>query len=666
MSLRTRFTFTVEGLPADTFRVARLDGTEAISRPYRFELELLSDNPELDLGAILLRPARLAIGRYDTERRINGVVAEVSQNAARPDRSFAYRAVLVPHLWLMSLARTNRIHGSAGPLTVPDIVGERIAGCGGPVLGPGYAEAQLFSSYDLRDHVAQYEETDLDFISRLMEHVGIFYFFRQGPSQERLILTDGNLGLPPETSGRHLEFRPGGPLSADDIGAIARFDCTLHRMPRTVVLKDYNYRQPQLALQAEHEVDPDGAGEVAEYNAHFRTPEEGAELARIRAEEILAGRTIFTGDAFDPQLAAGYGLRLARHFRGSFNRGYLVTEVHHIGAAPADAEGAANGADHWTGYRNTFTAIPDDVAFRPARKTPWPRIAGIMHSHVDAEGRGVYAELDECGRYRVQVPFDMSGAGPMQGSQFMRMAQPYAGPNEGMHFPLRKNTEVVWGCIDGDPDRPIILGAVPNPLTVSPVTSRNNTTSMIQTPGGVRLAMHDALGGSAETPGAAPAAGGPRANSAGGVGGSEISANPADAWAPVMHVGIGDDPVAYMRLSAASGMTDPSIDTEYATFAAAEQTVLGALGLTAVDVPANGDTPAVKAATWSWMNYADGPHLAYVAGPSSTKVDEEFSLVAEEISLTALKRVAGGGASGLVEVTAGHNMELVVNEGSYS
>ena len=142
-------------------------------------------------------------------------------------------------------------------------------------------------------------------------------------------------------------------------------------------------------------------------------------------------------------------------------------------------------------YRNRFTAIPASVQFRPERVTKKSRFFGLMNAKIDAAGSGQYAELDDLGRYKVILPFDLSGRKDGKASAWLRMMQPYAGSDHGMHFPLHKGTEVLLAFIDGDPDRPVIAGAVPNPATPSPVTGDNQTMAVLQTGGKNRIAIED-------------------------------------------------------------------------------------------------------------------------------------------------------------------------------
>jgi type VI secretion system secreted protein VgrG len=211
----------------------------------------------------------------------------------------------------------------------------------------------------------------------------------------------------------------------------------------------------------------------------------------VRAEEIKCRERLYTGAGDHKAFRAGSTFQLSDHPRADFNAEYLLTEVrHHLDQVLGLPWASATG----TTYRNQFVAIPKSQTFRPERKTEWPSIHGFMHAKIDAGGSGQTAEIDDQGRYKVLLPFDLSGKSGGKASRYVRMMQPYAGGGMGMHFPLHKGTEVLLGFLDGDPDRPIILGAVPNPETGSPVTGKNQSQCKIHTGGGNSLTIEDTDG----------------------------------------------------------------------------------------------------------------------------------------------------------------------------
>ncbi|MEW6670036.1 MAG: type VI secretion system tip protein VgrG, partial [Thermodesulfobacteriota bacterium] len=240
-----------------------------------------------------------------------------------------------------------------------------------------------------------------------------------------------------------------------------------------------------------------GRGEAYYYGDHIRTPEEGERLAKIRAESLLCRREVFQGEGAVPYIAPGFTFDLKEHYRSTFNQGYLVTEVSHEGNQEGYLVSGLSLDDQTEKevfYGNTFTAIPANVQYRPERLTPRPRICGAITAKIDAAGSGQYAELDEHGRYKVVVPFDTSGRKDGKASTWIRMATPYAGSDHGMHFPLHKGTEVLLTFEEGDPDRPVIASAVPNPENPSPVNSANQTKSVITTASGNKIHMEDQAG----------------------------------------------------------------------------------------------------------------------------------------------------------------------------
>lgn len=494
------FESRAKGLSADTFRVVSFLGHEEISQPFRFEIELASEKPDIDLDDILRWPAFLGIERDGELRKIHGVLAEFEQMREGPLDLYYYRALLVPRLWLLSMSCQSQIYQNK---SVPKIIEEELKGARnkGPAelatagLTAGDFELRLTRKYPAREYVVQYQESDLDFISRLMEHEGIFYFFEHDDNKEKIIITDNNIHFPAMAEESKILYRPPSGMAAGHEESVRSISCRQKRLPKKVILKDYNYRTPHVPLQGEAAVDTKGHGLISEYGNHFKTPEDGVVLARIRAEEIRSRQKVFEGEGDCSQFRPGHRFTLDEHYRPEFSREYVIAGVSHTGSQPiAGTAGTSDEEGEKPPYRNAFTAIPSDVPFRPQRRTPKPKLYGIMHAHVDSALLQDRAEIDEQGRYKVVMPFDLSGAGEGKASRFIRMAQPYGGKSHGMHFPLHKGTEVIWACVDGDPDRPIILGAAPNPLNPSVVTHDSYAKNVIKTASGSFLEFNDGPG----------------------------------------------------------------------------------------------------------------------------------------------------------------------------
>ncbi len=486
------FSFVSKALPEDTFTVAELKGTEGLSMLYEFEIMLYADDPEIDLKAVLQNPATLTIiPEGEEERKFHGIPA-IFEQLHEHDEYIYYRLKLVPRLWLADQYHENMLFLDK---KVPEIIEEILKQVG--LTSQDY-ELKLIGSYQPWEYICQYNETDFDFISRWMEREGIYYYFNQSGDAEKLIITDSSTAHQPIEGGA-VSYSPPGQATGSIFEQVQAFTCRQQILPQKVVLKDYNYRKPSLDLKGEADVDSEGRGSVYIYGEHFKTPEEGNALAKIRAEELLCREALFYGESTVSPFLPGYLFELDEHYRDSYNKKYLLTEVTHQGVQ-AEFLAKAAGTSRITelkgpAYENRFICIPDTPQFRPERKAVKPRIDGTLNAKVDAAGDGQYAEIDDEGRYKVKLPFDQSDAGDSKASRWVRMAQPYAGADYGMHFPLHKGIEVLLTFIDGDPDRPIIAGTVPNPETGSPVKGGNQTQSMIRTGGGNQIRIEDSDGG---------------------------------------------------------------------------------------------------------------------------------------------------------------------------
>jgi type VI secretion system secreted protein VgrG len=477
----------------DNVRVAGFRGVEAISQPYRFEIYLLlqgDPGEELDLADAVGAKARLVLDRAKDALPpyiFAGVFSSVELLHELDGRSLV-RAVMVPKLWELGLSRHSRMFTK---MSIPDIIKSILDDAG--FSGDDY-ELRL-GSYPTEEHVCQYRESDLAFISRWMEREGIFYFFEHGEFGEKLVLCDDKTYDNDEV-GKPVRYFP---QLGDDRSAGASFrtfTCRHSTLPTEIKLRDYNYANPNLDVSGVSTVAPNGAGEVNDYGSRFFSPGEGKRLSRLRSEEMLARQVVYHAAGTRLHLRAGYRFELEDHPRSSFNTKYLAIEAHHFGNQAAGQPALRKVLDlqHDDVYFVELNAIPAKTQFRAISATPWPRIYGYENGIVDGPASSDYAQIDAQGRYNVKFMFDESRLKDGGASTFVRMMQPHGGGVEGFHFPLRKNTEVVVSYLGGDPDRPVISGVVPNMLKPSPVTSGNHTKNVIQTGGRNRLEIEDLAG----------------------------------------------------------------------------------------------------------------------------------------------------------------------------
>ncbi|MFT3765788.1 MAG: type VI secretion system tip protein TssI/VgrG [Minicystis sp.] len=460
--------------------VLRLHGEEALGGLFEYRITFAP----ADIGALrghevelLRQPLRLFFEEGDeVVSEVFGVARDVSFEITPNTQTGSIRLTLVPRLFALGQTLATRIFLDR---TLPEILAETL-GAAGFERDRDFVLA-LRGAYPAREFVVQYQESDLAFVQRLAEHAGVTLFFRHAGGRDVAVFADApEVYEQPDGHGGVVEHHVG-----DDRRAAFAIAESWSRVPAGALVHDYNYRTPQLAPQASAgTARPLARGDLIEYGAHAKAPEEAAALARVRAEEAAAGHHVVRGKTRDLALRGGARFTL-RHAAGH-EQPLLLTRVvtrSHPDGAPETPE-----ARDW---HNEITAIPAHVPYRPPRVTPRPRAQGLVHAVVDGALRGPYAEIDEHGRYKVRFRYDLAGRPDLQATHRVRMMQPHAGARYGMHFPLRPGTEVLIGFVEGDPDRPIIVGTAPNPITPSPVEQPNLTQNVLRTGSGNEMVLDD-------------------------------------------------------------------------------------------------------------------------------------------------------------------------------
>ncbi len=467
-------------------RVVGLRGREEISQLFWFEVELVLPegavlpNEAAPGAAVTLRMSRGAVGDdAGEERHVYGIIEWIRDrlDTSRKHRTYVLR--VVPELARLLLVETQEVFIDTN---VPEIIRKKLDlhELAGPRLG------MHTDACPKRELVVQYRESDLAFLSRISEHMGISYVFEHGEQgPERVIFTDDVRTSGQTTTVDQLPFRASG-----EHEGVFSLELERRLIPTTFATQDYNYRRPLADIDGLHELSVNGepignGGGIVEYGSNQKSKDEGNNLAKIRAEERLSQHTVFTGRSAIVGLTAGACPTLVGHPTLE-DQQLIIVAVEHYGAF-----GVGGPADKANTYENTFKAIPAEVRFRPPRVTPRPRIHGLATGTVALGSAGTIggkAQIDGEGRYLVQIHFDtVTHTGEDKPSHRIRMSQPFAGPNHGFHFPLRPGAEVVLAFVDGDPDRPIIVGSVPNATAPSASTSKNSHQNRIQSATGIVL-----------------------------------------------------------------------------------------------------------------------------------------------------------------------------------
>ncbi|MEM6788821.1 MAG: type VI secretion system tip protein TssI/VgrG [Myxococcota bacterium] len=467
-----------DAFDASLLQIAAVDGTERLGQLFRFEIHAGIPASTAPLSPETIRGADVAlVWSVDDEvvHRVGGMVTQVIDLLAATLEYRTYRLVIAPRAHRLALVRLQDIFLD---MSIPAIIEAKLEKNG---LSDAM-EMSLRGDYPDREFVLQYDETDLSFVSRLAEHLGMTLTFRHGDANDTLLFVDDNAAFP--VLADPIAFRERGE-------ARGVFELT-HQLDATAAqyaVQDYNYRTPVVDLTASAAIDDGYGGGIVEYGTHHKEPRTAETLARIRREEVRAHQDRYTGKSVHVGLAAGHRFTIEGHpVAGDLD--LLAVEVRHRARFPLFF--ASGPADDFA-YANEFVAIPFDRPFRPRRLTPRPHMAGIYVALIQPTPDdlvGPSAQIDDEGRYRVRFIFDTK---PREGasSHPIRMAQPHSGAGHGMHFPLRPGVEVAIAFANGDPDRPLIVGALDNPATKSPSTAKTSRANIISTASGITFTLHD-------------------------------------------------------------------------------------------------------------------------------------------------------------------------------
>ena len=481
--------FTCAGLSDVRFVVARMDGREEISRPFEFRLRLLihDEVPLLfeDFDAIVGDTATISFGPNE-DHPIHGVVREIQMVPISHIDVPTYEVRFVPRLADYAHTRGSWIYQDKTP---DQILTDAFALGGDNALAEGDDfELSLQGGYVPREYVVQYEESVLDFVSRQAEHWGIYYFFDHVGGTDRLVFSDVSSTFPVLEGFDVIPFEPrhGTTLTETvrEIGVCQRV------IESQVSLREHNYRIPSVELVTPlAPVDETGIGDVHSWGDHFSTPDEGNILAMVRGQEMFAKKRRMQARTTVRGLRAGHRFTLtgAEPEAHGLAREYLVVAVDHSFRQAGESE---EGLPYW----NRLELLPFEIPFRPARITPKPKINGVTIAVIDAEADDdeVNVPVDGFGRYKLKHMWDVAGESGGRSSCWIRQATSAGGSGYGFSQGLHVGTEVLVFHIDGDPDRPVIAGAVSNFEQPAEVRKENANQLTMASRQGIRITFNDA------------------------------------------------------------------------------------------------------------------------------------------------------------------------------
>ncbi len=454
---RPIFTFKIDGYDGE-LRVISLSGHEAISELFSFAIEIAVEDDAIDFAAVVGAAATLSLHYPDSQRDITGIVCRFEQRASTA-RHTPYYVEFVPKVWLLTQRYDCRIFQE---MDVKQIITEVFKRA-------GFSDAIKLNpkgSFPVRTYCVQYRETDWNFISRLMEEEGIYYYFESSDSGTMMTIAN--------TPGAHLDIDgdialpyrpPTGMIEEAEWVYEVRFGQRVRS--GKVTLQDYNFTTPSLDLKKDKKSTKEQGGteklEVYDYPGLYEVDNNGQRLAELRLQSVLARAKELVGQSVCRRLSSGYVFELKEAPANVFDGKYVITSVQHDGQQPV-GENEEGGRFNYT---NTFRAIPADVPFRPIRVTPKPIVEGVQTAVVTGPS-GEEIHTDKFGRVKVQFPWDREGQKNEKTSCWIRVSQLWAGESWGAMFIPRIGHEVIVDFIEGDPDRPIITGRVYNAANMPP------------------------------------------------------------------------------------------------------------------------------------------------------------------------------------------------------
>ncbi|BBO81504.1 type VI secretion system Vgr family protein [Desulfosarcina ovata] len=454
-----RFLTIKTPLAPDSLALIRIRGTETLSDGFRYDLDFFSQEANLSFSDMVGGHITVSMHMHNEEiRYINGIVAEFEQGHREDEtekgigQHTVYHATIVPWSWLLSKMTNNRIFQDKNVKEIIDLVFEERV--------ESQYEWALDKEYEKRTYCVQYNETDLNFVSRLMEEEGISYYFRHEDGQHTMVLTDSSNKLKPCPGQESARFESKA-VEAEEDYFIRQLTCACKIIPTRYTHTDYNFETPTTPLIMETDTTQSGNDtrmqrEVYDYPGKYGNNKDGERYGRIRMEAEEVEITTLKGKSECIGFRSGYHFKLENYGRDELNdKEYLLVSVTHEASQGWEVFGTPQ-VDHYT---NTFSCIPFETSFRPRCRSFRPKIHGVQTAMVvGPESEEIYT--DKYGRVKVQFHWDREGENNENSSCWMRVAQMISGAGWGGMFIPRVGQEVIVEFLEGDPDRPIITGCV--------------------------------------------------------------------------------------------------------------------------------------------------------------------------------------------------------------
>jgi type VI secretion system secreted protein VgrG len=456
-------------LGKDVLVLHALRGVEALSYPFEWTLEMLSEKGDINPDDLLGNKVSVGMTLPNKKKRwFHGFVSEFSTGEWVQNYS-TYRAIVRPWFWLLTRTADCRIFQEK---TVPQIFEEVVK-----QYGLTDYQLKLSGSYEPWEYCVQYRETDFNFLSRLLEQEGIYYFFVHEEGKHTMMLVDDASQHQAWPGYEKIPYyAPGGNADERERDHLENWKWTKSVQPGTYATDDFDFEKPKKALSGSDTVSRSHARadfEIYDYPAEIAKMESSATelVAKVRIQELQTSYLTARGDGNAAGLGAGWKFALDKYPRKDLNIDYLTTMARYSMTSDSFETGTHTGED----FSIAIEAIDFKTPFRPARRTPKPVVQGAQTAMVVGKA-GEEIFTDKYGRVKVQFHWDRYGKQDEKSSCWVRVSQLWAGKAwGGIHIP-RIGQEVIVSFLEGDPDQPIITGRVYNGDSMPPYALPANAT----------------------------------------------------------------------------------------------------------------------------------------------------------------------------------------------
>jgi len=450
----------------DSAVVQSFSGIECLSSLFEYDVIFTSKNDSIDLDKALKSSITIHIKTESHERFFNGIVAEISQGAtSRKDEGYLteYYVKIRPKLWLLTLDQNYKMFQEKNAV---DIIKSVLSDCDiSDVLNNIKSCGK-----EKREYCVQYGESSFNFVSRLMEDEGIFYFFKHEKSKHTLVLADSSSSYNSISGNNKLQFAN----NIDDTFPLGLIFDTKMKSAVTIggtTVADYNYKLSETKLYKKMDSKYKGLS-FYEYPAGFESTGAGEKISKLRVEQFEFDHSSVVASSTVPELNPGCTFDLQGHHAGKFNASYAVHSVEH----------EFNAMSEMFIYKNHVRAFKKNIEFRPPRVSIKPRIFGTQSAVVVCpSNQEIYR--DKIGCIKVHFHWDRDGKSKdtNDSSCWIRVAQSIAGNGWGALFTPRVGQEVLVAFSEGDPDRPIIIGGAYNDKFLPAYSDKDSMKSSIKT-----------------------------------------------------------------------------------------------------------------------------------------------------------------------------------------